>query len=379
MLSRPCGWLSSVSPGILLHLTTPAPWRAALAVGEVRPPSLVDAGFVHLSTPEQVHLPAERLFPDRRDVVLLVVDPARLAAPVRYEPGVPGDPASMRFPHLYGPLPTAAVVAVVPWRPPGLAELPAPGDALARARAMDVSLRTRRAARVLDVPGGVAVVDEAFPHSRDDNRLLLSGPVTADDVEAGAAEAAATAGWHTRAATLLHPDTAPVAAELARRGWQVTATVVMACWAPFRTGPGGPAIVVPQVDVHPLWERSWRAALGPTEPDLDAVVGQLVGREHRNDRVVRVVDVAVRAGRDVVAAAQLRLDGATASLESVLTDPSARRRGYGDALLDRALEIAGSAGCDLVVLDAAADDWPRHWYGRRGFEVVGTTFDAVRS
>ncbi|WP_138757585.1 DUF952 domain-containing protein [Modestobacter altitudinis] len=102
--------------GPLLHLTTDAEWRAALGTGAVTPPSLAEVGFVHLSTPAQVHLPAQRLFPGRRDVVVLVVDPARLPAPVRFEPGVPGDPASMRFPHLYGPLPTAAVVAVVPWQ-----------------------------------------------------------------------------------------------------------------------------------------------------------------------------------------------------------------------------------------------------------------------
>ena len=102
---------------LLLHLFEPGDWRAAQAAGALRPPSLADAGFVHLSTPEQVHLPAARLFPGRRDLVLLVVDPARLTDPVRFEPGVPGDPEAMRFPHLYGPLPTTAVIAVVPYVP----------------------------------------------------------------------------------------------------------------------------------------------------------------------------------------------------------------------------------------------------------------------
>ena len=88
---------------------------------------------MHLSTPEQVHLPAARLFPGRRDVLLLVVDPARLADPVRFEPGVPGDPSSMRFPHLYGPLPVAAVVAVVPYDPDADPVLP-PLDDDGRAR-----------------------------------------------------------------------------------------------------------------------------------------------------------------------------------------------------------------------------------------------------
>ena len=64
-----------------------------------------------------MHLPANRLYAGRTDLVLLRVDPARLSAPVRWEPGVPTDPDSMVFPHLYGPLPTAAVISVTPYRP----------------------------------------------------------------------------------------------------------------------------------------------------------------------------------------------------------------------------------------------------------------------
>jgi uncharacterized protein (DUF952 family)/ribosomal protein S18 acetylase RimI-like enzyme len=385
MLSRRCGWLSGVTDETgspLLHLTTPTEWRAALATGAVSPPSLAEVGFVHLSTPAQVHLPAERLFPGRRDVVLLVVEPARLADPVRWEPGVPGDPASMRFPHLYGPLPTAAVVGVVPWCPGTPPDLPAPSDARARARALAVSLPVRRAAQTYDVPGGVAVLDPAFPHSRDDNRVLLTGAVDADTVEALTAQVAADAGWPSRNATLLHADAGPVDDELARRDWDVSPTLVLAHAGPFPTIADGLVEVVPQVAVHPLWERSWRRELAVTGSALDEVVAQLVGREHRNDRVVQVTDLAVRTdlgdGPEVVAALQLRTDGATAAVDSVLTDPRARRRGYADALLTAALQRAGAAGCDLVVLDAAELDWPRQWYARRGFAAVGRTFDVVR-
>ena len=378
MVSRRRGQVLPVTEGPLLHLTTPAEWRAALTAGAVTPPSLREVGFVHLSAPAQVHLPAERLFPGRRDVVLLVVDPARLTDPVRWEPGVPGDPASMRFPHLYGPLPTAAVVAVLPWRPGTVPTPPAPGDAAGRARAMDVSLRTRRAARVVDVPGGVAVGDESYLHSRDDNRLLVTEAIPAAEVERLAAASAAALGWTVPAVTLLHPDAGPVAAELARRGWDLAETRLMAHRGPFPAAVDAPVEVVPQSDVHPLWERSWRRELDAGEPDIDEVVRQLVGREHRTDRVVRVVDLGVREHGEVVAAAQLRVDGATASVEAVATDPAVQRRGHGTALLHRALAVAGAAGCDLVVLDAAADDWPRHWYARLGFTEVGRTWDAVR-
>ena len=163
-----------MSSGVLLHLLEPGQWRAALAEGALRPPSLTSAGFVHLSSPEQVHLPARALFPGRRDLVLLVVDPERLTAPLRWEPGTTADPAGMLFPHLYGPLPVTAVTAVVPYRPPAQPVLPGPDDGLGRALALQQSVPVRRAAQVRDVPGGVAVLDARFPHSRDDNRLLLS-------------------------------------------------------------------------------------------------------------------------------------------------------------------------------------------------------------
>ena len=363
-------------PTVLVHLIEPAQWRAALAAGAVRPPSLEAVGFVHLSTPEQVHVPARALHPGRRDLALLVVDPARLTDPVRFEPGHPEDPAGMRFPHLYGPLPVATVVAVVAYRPPSPLVLPEPADARGRALALQTSLPVRRAVGVGDVPGGVAVLDPDVPHSRDNNRLLLTRPVDAGTVEAAAAEVAGNAGWPHQAAALMWPDAAGVAADLAGRGWHTEELLLMA----RRPGPGGDparAEVVDQREVHAFWTRSWRREL-PADRHRDDVVAQLVAREHRSDRVVAAHDVVVREDGRVLAAGQLRVDGATASVESVATDPAARGRGHADAVLARLLGLAAEAGCDLVVLEAAADDWPRHWYARRGFAVVGSTWSADR-
>jgi uncharacterized protein (DUF952 family)/GNAT superfamily N-acetyltransferase len=360
-----------VTAGVLVHLTEPADWRAALDAGALRPPSLAGEGFVHLSTPDQVHLPAERLFPGRRDLVLLVVDPARLPDPVRWAPGVPEDPPDARFPHLLGPLPTSAVVAVVPYRPPAEPVLPRPDDALGRALALSLSLRTRRAAEVRDVPGGIAVLDPRFPYSRDDNRLVLPDPMDAGTVARTAAEVAADADWPHLAATLTGPGADEVARELADRGWRADELLVMARPA-TPAPPGRRADEVDQREVHDLWERSWRRDLPPSEARLDELVAQLVGREHRNDRVVAVTDLAVREEGRVVSAGQLRVDGATAAFESMTTDPAARGRGHGDAVLAAALDRAAERGCDLVVLEADATDWPRHWYARRGFVPVGS-------
>jgi uncharacterized protein (DUF952 family) len=105
------------SPSVLIHLCSADDWRLAQHLGEHRPESLDATGFVHLSTPEQVHLPANRLYAGRTDLVLLRIDPARLPSPVRWEPGVATDPDAMVFPHLYGALPAEAVINVTPYRP----------------------------------------------------------------------------------------------------------------------------------------------------------------------------------------------------------------------------------------------------------------------
>jgi uncharacterized protein (DUF952 family)/GNAT superfamily N-acetyltransferase len=365
-----------VAPDVFVHLIEPAAWRTALADGAVRPPSLDSVGFVHLSTPEQVHLPAERLYPGRRDLALLVVDPARLRDPVRFEDGVPVDPGGMQFPHLYGPLPTSAVTTVVPYRPPTPFSLPAPDDLLARALSFDTSLPIRRAVGVGDVPGGVAVLDPDVVHSKDNNRLLFTSPVDADTVEGAAEEVGGNAGWPHRAAGLLWPGADDVAAELRGRGWTTTALLQMG--RPAAPNDGGERVeLVDERDVHQFWAESWRRDL-PPRPDRERVIADLIGRERLNDRVIAVTNLVVREEGRVVASGQLRIDGATAAVDSVLTDPAARGRGHADAVLARAVDLAARAGCDLVVLEAAADDWPRHWYARRGFAELGRTWAVDR-
>ena len=105
------------SPNVVVHLCSADDWLAMQESGERRPDSLGVNGFVHLSTPEQAHLPANRLYAGRTDLVLLRIDPARLSSPIRWEPGVATDPDAMVFPHLYGALPASAVINVTSYRP----------------------------------------------------------------------------------------------------------------------------------------------------------------------------------------------------------------------------------------------------------------------
>jgi uncharacterized protein (DUF952 family) len=104
-------------PPVLVHLCPTDDWSAAENQGELEPESLASAGFIHLSTPEHVHLPANRLFRGREDLVLLHIDTSRLESPIRWELGVSTDPESMLFPHLYGALPVGAVINITSYRP----------------------------------------------------------------------------------------------------------------------------------------------------------------------------------------------------------------------------------------------------------------------
>jgi len=95
---------------MILHIVRRDDWLAATSAGAYEPPSLEREGFIHFSLPDQVLRVANAWYRGEDDLVLLVVDPSRLDAELRYEEPEQGAP---RFPHLYGPLDTKAVVRVL--------------------------------------------------------------------------------------------------------------------------------------------------------------------------------------------------------------------------------------------------------------------------
>jgi uncharacterized protein (DUF952 family) len=96
---------------MVFHIAKASDWAAALAAGwyevSTRGRTLAEEGFIHCSaSSEQVAFVLSSFYAGVAEpLVLLTIDPALLGCEVRVEGG---------FPHVYGPLPVAAVVAVEP-------------------------------------------------------------------------------------------------------------------------------------------------------------------------------------------------------------------------------------------------------------------------
>ncbi len=102
---------------MIYHFCPEADWKLAEQAGSYEAESLATAGFIHCSSREQAHLPANLLAHGRTDLVLLHIDEDLLPAPAVWEQGDPPTPDGQLFPHVYGPIPVAAVVEAEPFRP----------------------------------------------------------------------------------------------------------------------------------------------------------------------------------------------------------------------------------------------------------------------
>ena len=99
------------------HLALADDWAAAFTVGEYRMSTrgltIDDVGFIHCSTRDQVESTANLFYADLDQLVLLTIDQSSVGSPIRFEP--PSADSSDLFPHIYGPLPIAAVVDASFW------------------------------------------------------------------------------------------------------------------------------------------------------------------------------------------------------------------------------------------------------------------------
>ena len=112
---------------MIYHITQRKAWELARSKGEYRGDTLDAEGFIHCSTSGQVVSVANSYYPGQHGLVLLCIDADKLQAELRYEgPAGPPVEGENLFPHIYGPLNTDAVTAVVDFEPgpDGLFSLP---------------------------------------------------------------------------------------------------------------------------------------------------------------------------------------------------------------------------------------------------------------
>lgn len=94
---------------MIFHVTSRQSWQQAQDSGELRPPSLAKEGFAHCASSAQLPGVLKRFFLGQNDLVALALDETKLDSPVRWEEGEVGE----TFPHVYGPIPAAAVVNAI--------------------------------------------------------------------------------------------------------------------------------------------------------------------------------------------------------------------------------------------------------------------------
>jgi uncharacterized protein (DUF952 family) len=94
---------------LIYKILLPAEWDAFEAAGRFDGSSFDrESGFIHLSSRDQVAETARRIFAGEPALVVVAIDDSVLAGTLRWE--TTSDRG--RFPHVYGSLPQAAVVAM---------------------------------------------------------------------------------------------------------------------------------------------------------------------------------------------------------------------------------------------------------------------------
>jgi GNAT superfamily N-acetyltransferase len=245
------------------------------------------------------------------------------------------------------------------------------GNDFARTVAFERWFCERTASHAEPVPLGVVFTNEDFPTRFDSNFLwtdALPPGVGAEDLHA---EADRGLGAFAHRQIFVNDDEVGLRLEpdLAELGYaEADRLVVMAQRrAPDRV-PERLADEVSIDEVRGLFEEVSRRAETGGDEDAPRVAGEW------GAHLVRAIGAryfAVRVVDDLVGSAELYQHGAVAMVEDVATLEEARGQGIARACVLAAVGVAREGGADLVFLHALAADWPRHLYGKLGFDGIG--------
>jgi len=241
-------------------------------------------------------------------------------------------------------------------------------------------LRRARAEQVLDVAPGVwALLSPAHANSFVHNTLLARRDPGGEALVSWADEVLGSAGLAHRHLVLQCEVSEATLAVLHDAGYTIEPEVVMS--RPSALGPmvARDGIVVERVEPEAscdfearLWREEWIPGIG------DAELADLLSRRSTMDVAGPYLTFVVRDGSTIVAAADMAVRGEGAEIDGVATWPERRGRGSGDALVAACVDEALARGITHLHLEALTEDWPRHWYARRGWVELGAFTSATR-
>ena len=242
-------------------------------------------------------------------------------------------------------------------------------------------IRRARAGTVVDLAEGAwALLSPEHANSFVHNTILARRDPGGEQLVAWADDVLGGAGLAHRHLVLQTPVSDATAAVLVEAGYTLEPEVVMS--RPSSLGPMAvvDGAVVEQVEPEAtcdfearLWREEWVPGIG------DAELGDLLSRRSHMDVAGPYLTYVVRdADGTIVAAADMAVRGHGAEIDGVATWPEHRGKRYADALIAACVQEAIARGIAGLHLEALTDDWPRHWYARRGWAELGPFTSATR-
>jgi RimJ/RimL family protein N-acetyltransferase len=241
------------------------------------------------------------------------------------------------------------------------------------------ALDERRARRVVPFRFGKALFEDELPRVHDLNLLSvdLDAEPSVEELVAEAERLQGGAGLEHRKIAVENQDLGErLAAGFREQGWKVERLLVMPSVHPGKEVDSARVAEVDSGTLAPTWAAGIRSE--PWGSD-EEVVRQLVEAQLLRQTAVRVRYFAALQDGRPVSYCELFSDGDTGQIESVLTLPEHRGKGYASAVVSKALAESHAMGHALTFLLADEDDWPQELYRKLGFEAVGRVFEFTKA
>ena len=202
--------------------------------------------------------------------------------------------------------------------------------------------------------------------------LIEKAGLTVDEIIRIADEALAQAGMQHRTVVTLDPaEGGRLASGFEERGWEVDLGVYMVLSGVPDSDSAIEVAERRQEEILPLRRRLIGGDLTVLGVDPEATTDQLLEWSERMGASDGDRWFVAPAGDEAMSACRLLSRDRIGQVEDVGTVSEARGQGLARAVTLAAMHASLAAGNELTYLAALANDWPRLFYARLGFEEVG--------